>query len=83
MIGRLAIAPRTHTSWLTFGPNEPARCPACHTRLGDVGADFQMMIRPNPKGSKQPPTQGVPYSEHCRRCDVNLERVTIPYPPAA
>lgn len=63
-----------NTAWVTFGPGQKVMCPCCGTRLGTVGEGFKLKLRPNPAGRMRPPSPGVPYSEHCRRCDVNLER---------
>lgn len=58
--------------WRRFEAGQQLVCPSCRSPLGLVACAYE--IRVNPNGRFAPPTAGVPLSEACKACKVNLER---------
>jgi hypothetical protein len=61
--------------WKVYGPGGMYCCPACDLPLGAIGTEHRVYLRVHPAREKTAkPTPGVPMSERCKHCRVNLER---------
>lgn len=68
--------------WITYGPGEHVQCPVCKADRGIVGAGRVILVRKNPLGRSVGPTAGAGYSEHCKKCNTNIEWSEQPTPKA-